>query len=258
MWTREELKSRAKVVLKKGYWKAFLVSLIILIVGGGSSGSSSRASGDSSLFNEGSFDLSSFLFFIVAAIFILLFIAFFRIFVGYVLEVGGRKFYIKVDTEEPNINHVMSGFKKGYLNTVLAMLWRSVLLLLWTLLLIIPGIIKHYAYAFVPYLLADNPEMKPKRAIELSNEMTDGHKFDMFVLDLSFIGWYILGALALGIGVLFVNPYRDATQAQLYIKLRGNLLRNSATSYAELNLTEVIEGETPEDEWKSVFDRDDY
>ncbi len=66
--------------------------------------------------------------------------------------------------------------------------------------------------------------------------MTDGEKWDMFVLDLSFIGWYIIGALALGIGVLFVNPYVDATKAELYLILRKKAIDNKLTSYEELNI----------------------
>ncbi len=72
----------------------------------------------------------------------------------------------------------------------------------------------------VPYILADNPSIGAERAIQLSNRMTGGEKWDMFVLDLSFLGWYILGMLALGIGVIFVNPYVDSTKAELYLILR--------------------------------------
>lgn len=120
------------------------------------------------------------------------------------------------------------------------MLYKSVLIILWTLLLIIPGIIKSYAYRMVPYILADNPEISHKRAIEISNAMTYGQKFDIFVLDLSFIGWYILGALALGIGVLFVNPYVNATEAELYLVLRQEAIDTGICSQEELNIGEFI------------------
>jgi len=255
MWTRVEIKERAKDVLRKGYWKAFLVSLIILIVGGSSNGSSS-----SNWRSEGQIDIDPQLLLgiIIGVGLFAVFAILFRIFIGSVIEVGGRKFFIQADSSEPNINHVMSGFKNGYGNTVLTMFYRAILLIGWFLLLIIPGIIKSYAYTFVPYILADNPDIKPSRAIEMSNQMTNGHKFDMFVLDLSFIGWYLLGGLALGIGVLFVNPYRDATMAQLYLKLRQGAIDGNITSYNELNLIPVEAGSVESDEWKSVFDRDEY
>ncbi|MNI95549.1 hypothetical protein D3C73_1538330 [compost metagenome] len=66
--------------------------------------------------------------------------------------------------------------------------------------------------------------------------MTRGHKLDMFVLDLSFIGWYLLGILALGVGVLFVNPYFNATNAELYLVLRKEALNNNLCSYEDLAL----------------------
>ena len=75
-----------------------------------------------------------------------------------------------------------------------------------------------------------------RRAIDLSNQMTMGEKLDIFVLDLSFIGWYLLGALALGIGVLFVQPYYDATNAELYFKLREQAIDRGITSPEELTL----------------------
>lgn len=118
------------------------------------------------------------------------------------------------------------------------MLVSKVYIFLWSLLLIIPGIIKAYAYRMVPYILADNPNIGVNEAITLSNEMTRGHKFDMFVLDLSFIGWYILGSIALGIGVLFVMPYENATNAELYLVLRKEALRNGWCRYEDLLLTQ--------------------
>ena len=283
MWTRAELKDQAKAVLKKSYWKAFLVSLILAFIGGGSGGSGGNSrfnfDGSSGSFNDftngfeqgyngtGNVDMSgldgvdlSFIF-IFLGIFLLIFLAIilFRVLVGTVIEVGCQKYFVKATEEEFSINHVMSGFKKGkYGNIVLTMLYRGVLLFLWTLLLIIPGIIKSYAYRFVPYILADNPEITPKRAIEISNQMTNGQKFEMFVLDLSFIGWYILGTLALFVGVLFVNPYVNQTFAQLYVTLRGDIIKSGQSSYAEFNLATPEDIPVVSDEWESVFDREDY
>ncbi len=280
MWTRAELKEQAKAILKKSYWKAFLVSLILAFIGGSSGGSSRfNFNGSSGSFNDftdgfnqgynnvGDVDVTglegvdfTFLF-IFLGIFLIVFLAIilFRVLVGTVVEVGCQKYFVQATEEDFSINHVMSGFKKGkYGNIVLTMLFRGVLLFLWTLLLIIPGIIKSYAYRFVPYILADNPEITPKRAIELSNQMTNGQKFDMWVLDLSFIGWYILGLLALGIGVLFVNPYPNQTFAQLYVTLRGDLIKSGQTSYAEFKLATPDDIPVVSDEWESVFDREDY
>ena len=95
-------------------------------------------------------------------------------------------------------------------------------LFLWTLLLIIPGIIKMYEYRFVPYILAENPDLNHNRVLDLSREMTAGEKMNIFILDLSFLGWFILGALFFGIGILFVQPYYDSVNAELYYKLKKN------------------------------------
>lgn len=89
------------------------------------------------------------------------------------------------------------------------------------LLLSLIAINRQYAYRMVPWILGDNPTIGRQRALNLSIEMTRGHKFNMFVLDLSFIGWFLLGVLACGIGTLFVLPYAEATQAELYDRLRA-------------------------------------
>jgi uncharacterized membrane protein len=100
------------------------------------------------------------------------------------------------------------------------MLVKDIFNFLWFLLFIIPGIVKYYAYSMVPYILSDNPNIGVRKAIALSNKLTHGHKFDMFILDLSFIGWFILGLMAFIVGTLFVFPYYFATKAELYLALR--------------------------------------
>ena len=87
---------------------------------------------------------------------------------------------------------------------------------LWALLLIIPGFIKYYAYALTPYILIDNPELSANQAINLSQEMMKGHKFDMFILHLSFIGWIFLSIFTFGIGLLWLLPYMMTAQAAFY------------------------------------------
>lgn len=87
---------------------------------------------------------------------------------------------------------------------------------LWSLLLIVPGLIKYYAYALTPYILIDNPELSANQAINLSQEMMKGHKFDLFFLHLSFIGWIFLSIFTLGIGLLWLMPYMMTAQAAFY------------------------------------------
>ncbi|MCR2805979.1 DUF975 family protein [Paenibacillus soyae] len=246
MWERKELKSNAKYVLRTSYWKAFLVSIILGIVGGGVSspsfnfntGSSGSGSGVQGMeLDWGVLAPILALAFGILLIVILCFVAF-RIFVGAPLEVGSIKYFKRSSEREANLNHLGYAFNGSrYMDIVKAMFWRGLLNFLWYLLLIIPGIVKAYAYSMVPYLLADNPNIGTRRAVDLSNQMTRGHKFRMFVLDLSFLGWILLGVLACGIGVLFVLPYINQTKAELYMALRHQAIASNLTSAQELRLT---------------------
>ncbi|HAL74707.1 MAG TPA: hypothetical protein DCM45_06425 [Clostridiales bacterium] len=106
-------------------------------------------------------------------------------------------------------------------------------------LLSIPYIIKSYSYRMTPWILADNPQIGYRRALRLSMKMTRGSKWTMFVLDLSFLGWRILGALACGIGVLFVTPYIMATHAELYATLRQYSVAAGSCTMEELGFIPV-------------------
>ena len=100
------------------------------------------------------------------------------------------------------------------------MLLQSIYTFLWTLLLIIPGIIKYYSYALTPYILNDDSALSFNGAIDKSMAMMRGHKMDLFILDLSFIGWYILGCVTCDIGFLWIIPYWQTTRAHFYLDLK--------------------------------------
>lgn len=107
------------------------------------------------------------------------------------------------------------------INAALAMALKYILTLLWSLT-IVGGFIKYYSYFLVPYILAENPSIKPREAINLSREMMDGHKWELFLIDASFILWRILDGLSFGlIGVLYVNPYKMCTNCEFYAVLRN-------------------------------------
>ncbi len=150
------------------------------------------------------------------------------IFVLNPLKMGCRAFF-KTSAELPHnkMNDLGLGFRDGnYMPVVKTMFFRDLYIFLWSLLFVIPGIIKGYSYRMVPYILADNPKMDANEAITLSRKMMNGEKWKTFVLDLSFVGWYLLGLIALGIGVVFVHPYYYSTQAQLYLALRQNAIND--------------------------------
>ena len=92
---------------------------------------------------------------------------------------------------------------------------------LWSLLFVIPGIVAGFSYAMVPYILAETPEMTASDAIAASKQMMRGNRWALFCLEFSFIGWSILCLFTLGIGNLFLNPYREAAKAAFYLDLRG-------------------------------------
>lgn len=106
----------------------------------------------------------------------------------------------------PEAGALFAPFKQ-YARTVGAVLLVFVYTLLWTLLLVIPGIIKAYSYSMTFYILRENPEMTAGDAITASQKMMDGHKMDLFLLSLSFIGWAILASITFGIGYLWLIPY---------------------------------------------------
>ena len=117
--------------------------------------------------------------------------------------------------EAVKIEQLFDGFK-DYGRVVLTGLLSTIYILLWSLLFIIPGIIKSLSYSQTFYILKDYPELKNNAAIELSMAMMKGHKFDYFCLTLSFIGWIFLGILTLGIGFLWISPYMTTASAHFY------------------------------------------
>lgn len=106
-----------------------------------------------------------------------------------------------------------------WLRDIGAMLLVSIYTFLWTLLFIIPGIVMSYAYYFVPYILAEDNNISISEAILLSRKMTEGYKFDLFILDFSFILWNLASLLTFGLVALYVIPYKEATRAHYYLKL---------------------------------------
>lgn len=239
MWTREYLKTRAKEVLKVTYWKAFVVSLILIFVGGdsglGNSSSNIRNNHRNNIhinnihinLDQIGNDFTPFYNWTLIVTSIIIAFIIFRILIGYGLEVGGRRFFKQAAQMDVKMGYLGYAFNsERYKGIMITMLYKGVLTFLWFLLLIIPGIIKSYAYSMVPYILADNPNIGSSRALELSSQMTEGHKFNIWVLELSFIGWYILGLILFYVGIFFVKPYENATKAELYLVLRQNALDN--------------------------------
>lgn len=140
---------------------------------------------------------------------------------GSIIEVGYAKFNLNlVDKLEGTFENLFAYFSY-WKTTAVAKLLRSIYLLLWSLLFIIPGIIAALSYAMTEYILAENPEISAGEAINLSKQMMDGNKWRLFCLRLSFIGWDILCGFTLGIGYLWLNPYKQAAEAAFYREISG-------------------------------------
>ena len=123
------------------------------------------------------------------------------------------------DGEPMQIGDLFKGFKEDFLQTFLIYFLSSLFTALWSILLVIPGIIKSYSYSMAMYIKLDNPDYTWKECINESKAMMSGHKMELFVQDLSFIGWYIVGTICLGVGTLWVVPYHQATRAHFYQEL---------------------------------------
>lgn len=328
MWTRSELKERAKAAIKINYWKCVLVALIFAFIAGGiSGGSSSSASSftnmrniqdriqrssyeatddegneysvffdgdkvtvvsDSGVLSENeiisitdteesevksivlkdsegknyhidisqdsvevsgdteefSYDISDENSFMAGVVFLIVFMAvFFSVLVVVVLfdvilynplELGCTRFFYKNAEAPANISSIGFGFDHNYKNIIKVMFFRDLHIALWSLLFIIPGIIKAYEYRMVAFILADNPDLDKNTVLKMSKDMMHGNKWKAFVLDLSFIGWEILSIFTCGLlSIFYVAPYRLATEAELYL-----VLRSDNSDYIDMNAPE--------------------
>ena len=140
------------------------------------------------------------------------------------LIVAGKRYFLKArEKETTKIGVIWEVFKKGnWIHVAMVMLIKNIYNLLWYLT-IIGGFIKTYEYRMIPYILAENSKIKKKEAFKISKQMMKGNKWKTFLLDISFIGWNLLSILTFGLlNILYVNPYKAATGAELYVELKNN------------------------------------
>lgn len=140
---------------------------------------------------------------------------------GGVIEVGYSRFNLNlVDGGTPSVDTLFSYFSYWKTTTV-ARLLQVLYILLWTFVFIIPGIMASYSYAMTSYILAEQPELSAGEAITLSKQLMSGNRLRLFCLHLSFIGWELLCVLTLGIGELWLTPYKQAAIAAFYREISG-------------------------------------
>ena len=256
MWTRKELKERAKEALKRNYWKIVLVSLIGMLIGGGL-GSSGISGGGSDIHDMASDNVKEHftehenddvdwegaeavlddiqmdirpqdIVAVAFTVIVVLIVAAIVLAIGIALDVlllnpvqvGINRFMVKSLDDTARIAEVGYTFDHNYKNGVKVMFFKDLYVVLWSLLFIVPGIYKAYQYRMVPYILGENPDMTYQEVLQRSKDMMDGHKWDAFVLDLSFILWHMLGGITCGLAEIFyVAPYVNLTDAALYSRL---------------------------------------
>lgn len=273
MWTRKDLKTKAKERMSLNYWRSVLVALILTAVAGGGAASAAGAFGggsdSSSISDEIRYTLSDngddedsasdaldsfeemlnddfylddgvddFIAIVLIAVVIALVVVLIatviavllRVFLLQPLEVGCKRFFTRNLDDNAQVKEVCFSYDHNYMNSVKIMFFKELYTFLWTLLFVIPGIIKSYEYKQVPYILAENPDITKEEAFARSKQMMSGNKWKAFVLDLSFLGWEILNTMTIGIlGIFYVKPYEYQTEAAFYEALKQETMNLEAS-----------------------------
>lgn len=267
---RSLLKENAKIALKRNFWLVMLVVLVAQFLGVADTGIASGGGGGSTYSSSSSSDSGDFSFddmeedekniftaITALSVVVIIGIVVVGLVIGWViaifltepLRVGYRRFFMLNRLDKGKFSDLFSSFCSKYMKIVKSMFTTDLRIFGWSMLFIIPGIIKKYQYYFVPYIMSENPDISGERAREISTQMTDGYKMDIFVLELSFIGWNVLAFLIaipaailtccfLGVGSYFVYTplagYMGATYAELYEERREYALFNHIVTPQEL------------------------
>ncbi len=226
---RKSIKEKGKAAFKANYWPSVLAGFLMTMAVGGSAAASFRSSQSemnelqANMENVDTAVLIAILVAILGAIALVLTIStILNIFVMRPLEVGCQTFFRKNLEAPAETGELVSGFKNNYGKNVITLLLRDVFLCLWSCLFLIPGIIKSYSYRFVPFIRAEHPEMSATEVITESRRMMNGHKWEAFVFDLSFLGWFLLAGLTCNIlGLFYVSPYYYNSCANYYEAVKG-------------------------------------
>lgn len=142
------------------------------------------------------------------------------------LNFGSNKYFLFSACNQigkGDLKVLFDGFKTKPVDNVVMGILTSLFIALWSILLIIPGIVKACGYAIAFYIKVDCPQYKPMEVMKLSESIMKGHKMRYFMLQLSFIGWYLVGILTFGIGFLWIMPYVQSTNAEFYRDLILNM-----------------------------------
>ena len=230
MWSIRGIKKKGRLALKRNYWRSVVVAALMFLLATVAS-ALSQARRESILQNVGFEPLHKMTpnellitagIVVVGYMSIIVFAALVKIIFANTLEAGGCLFFKNnVEKGSAEIALIREGFS-DYAHVFVTLLLRDVFKGLWYCLLIFPGLVKSYSYRMVPYIVKEYPDLSEIEVITLSRRMMDGNKWRTFLLDLTFLGWFLLGVVTFGIvNVLWTLPYYDNTMAVLYLELRG-------------------------------------
>ena len=240
MWNITDIKTKGREAFKLNYWPCVIVSAIYMLLFGGNTSrvttsvSPSNVSVDVSVHgqniaeaaqnmtSEQQIAVAGFAFvgvLIALAVGLLV-----KAFIVNPVEVGASRFFKNnVDDSTTSVGVLAEGFS-DFGRTFVTLLLRDLIIAAGCILLFIPGLYAIYCFRMVPYIVKDNPELAPMDVLKRSNQMMQGNKWQAFVLDLTFIGWYLLGAITFGLGLIFwTNPYHMSANAALYKELSNQI-----------------------------------
>ncbi len=247
---RIRIKETAKNLLKKNQWLCVGVTFIVTLLNGAISGVSSTFNfttdtenlntGDPAFWQGGFEDEATLPFILIfLVVFILGLLSSFAVkaFVGSQVKVGSCRFFLKYRKNQPSeIGELFKSYTdKTFINVAKVSIIKDLSIFLWSMLCIVPGIIKTYEYAAVDYILSVNPSMDYKRAFDLSRKIMQGHKLELFELYISFLGWHLLSIFTCGLlGILYVAPYQAIAEAEFFSYIREIAIFNGIISYNDI------------------------
>ena len=227
MLTSKELRVKAWNSLKGKYWRAFLV---ILVLGLLASIGTSLETGSQNLTDmlnlvdpsemDETMELGAAVVGTIATVMAVVGMAI-SLFVGNAADVGLAHYFILNTDSKPSFADAFYGFKVKYLRNIGTLLLVGIKIVLWSCLLLVPGIIKSIEYSIIPYILADDAEISSKEAFKKAKEMMMGNKWRLCKLYISFFGWFVLCVVTCGLGTPFLLPYVSAANAEFYAELKN-------------------------------------
>lgn len=234
MFNRPYIKELAKQRMSGRMGNAIAVALLAIILSGTASGSvfQQNFSRDDGYFHEIAVAMMPVM--MIAGMFGLAYL----ILVGNVIGIGAKGWFLRYwRGENAPVGDMFSGFRH-YSAFVTTGLLRGIYVFLWSLLFIIPGIVMGYAYSMTDYIICEYPHLSASHALDLSKRMTYGHKADLFVFDLSFIGWGMLSVITcMIVGIVYVFPYRFTAHAGVYEALKYEALQKGVLRPEDFGMT---------------------